>query len=87
VARYSLRIKQSAATEIEAVARKSDLRRIVERIYALGDDPRPTGCEKLAGYTNRYRVRQGTHRIVYSVDDDVGAVDIVKIGRRREVYR
>ena len=87
MARYSLRIKQSAATEIEAVARKSDRRRIVERIYALGDDLRPTGCEKLAGYTNRYRVRQGTHRIVYSVDDDVRAVDIVKIGRRREVYR
>jgi len=87
VARYSLSVKQSAAKEIEAIARKSDRRRIVERIYALGDDPRPTGYEKLAGYRNRYRVRQGTYRIVDSVDDDVRAVEIVKVGHRREVYR
>lgn len=87
MARYSLRIKQSAAKELEAVSRKSDRQRIVQRIQALGDNPRPTGSEKLAGYNDRYRIRQGTYRVVYSVDDDSRAVEVVRIGHRREVYR
>ena len=87
MARYSLRIKRSAAKELEAVSRKSDRQRIVHRIEALAGDPRPSGSEKLAGYNDRYRIRQGTYRVVYSVDDDSRVVEVVRIGHRREVYR
>ncbi len=48
--------------------------------------PRPTGCEKLSDQ-ERYRIRQGDYRIVYSVDDERKRIDVVKIGHRREVYR
>lgn len=47
---------------------------------------RPGGCEKLSG-GDRYRVRQGDYRIVYSVDDPQQIVRAVKIGHRSEVYR
>ena len=87
MARYSLRIKQSAAKELEAVSRKSDRQRMVHRIQALGSNPRPPGSDKLAGYNDRYRIRQGTYRVVYSVDDDSRVVEVVRIGHRREVYR
>jgi mRNA interferase RelE/StbE len=87
VARYSLRIKQSAAKELEAVSRKSDRQRIVQRIQALAGNPRPAGSEKLAGYADRYRIRQGTYRVVYAIDDDCRVVEVVRIGHRREVYR
>jgi mRNA interferase RelE/StbE len=83
---YELFIKPSAAKELEAVGRKSDRTRIVEKIYILKDDPRPQGCEKLTGQ-DRYRVRQGQFRILYAVDDDERAVTVVKIGHRRDVYR
>ncbi|MEN6560586.1 MAG: type II toxin-antitoxin system RelE/ParE family toxin [Acidobacteriota bacterium] len=52
----------------------------------MASQPRPNGCEKLSGQ-ERYRVRQGDHRIVYSGDDDGRVVEIVKIGRRGDVYR
>lgn len=50
-------------------------------------DARPRGSEKLAGYEDRYRVRQGNYRIVYLVDDDASVITIYKIGHRKDVYR
>jgi len=82
---YSLGIKKSAERELRALP-KQDVRRIAERIRGLAHNPRPPGNEKLSGQ-ERYRIRQGDYRIVYAVDDEGHAVEIVKIGHRREVYR
>ena len=84
---YRLLLKPSAAKEIEAVNAKADRRRLVELIAALGANPRPHGSEKLAGYDDRYRVRQGNYRIVYLIDDVRRDVTIFKVGHRRDVYR
>ena len=84
---YSLRIKTSAGRELEDVGSKRDRDRVVSRIKALASDPRPNGCEKLAGAANAWRVRQGDYRILFTVDDEARVVDVFKIGHRREVYR
>jgi mRNA interferase RelE/StbE len=83
--RYSVLIKKSAGREIEELP-KADLVKVLARIEALADDPRPPGSEKLAGL-ELYRVRQGQYRIIYSIEDDVLTVWVVKVGHRREVYR
>jgi mRNA interferase RelE/StbE len=85
VASYELLIKPSAVKELEDLCRK-DRRRIVARIQDLGEEPRPRGCQKLTGQ-DRYRLRQGDHRILFEVDDDADTVTIIKIGHRRDVYR
>lgn len=85
--RYSVQIKPSAVKEIEAVDLKKTRQRIVERIQALADNPRPPGCEKLSGYRDRYRLREGQYRIVYSIEDKELLVYVVKVGDRKEVYR
>ena len=82
---YELRIKPSAVKELSALRKQGRLR-IVDRIQALSDDPRPRGCEKLTGGA-RYRVRQGPFRVLYEVDDEDRVVTVVKIGHRRDVYR
>lgn len=87
MAAYRILIKASAGRELERLGTKSDRARIVERIQALADDPRPHGYEKLAGYSDRFRIRQGNYRIVYLVDDQRHAVTIFKIGDRKDVYR
>jgi mRNA interferase RelE/StbE len=87
VERYRVLIAASAAKELERVDRKSDRSRIVAAIRGLSEDPRAPASEKLAGGKNRYRVRAGDFRIVYSVDDSEKVVDVVKIGHRREVHR
>lgn len=86
MANYRLLIKPSAAKEIEASPKKDRLR-IIKRIQSLSSDPRPPGCEKLSGYDDKYRVRQGAYRIVYSISDMELVVSVVKVGHRREVYR
>ena len=87
MANYRLLVKSSAAKEIENVGSKMDRRRIVARIGGLATEPRPKGVEKLAGYDDRYRVRQGNYRIVYSIDDSRLEVTVFKVGHRRDVYR
>ena len=54
---------------------------------ALADDPRPTGCKKLAGRTNHYRVRVGDWRISYAVYDDRLLILVVEIAKRGDAYR
>jgi mRNA interferase RelE/StbE len=70
---------------IEKIPKKS-LQQIIRRITALAVDPRPPGCEKLTGQ-ERYRIRQGTYRIIYAIRDDELTVWVVKIGQRKDVYR
>ncbi len=87
MAGYRLSIKRSAGRELEGVGSRAHRERIVTRICALAATPRPHGCEKLAGYHDRYRIRQGDYRIVYLIDDHRQEIAIFKIGHRREVYR
>jgi len=87
VAKYRLLLKTSAGKEIKKVGAKSDRRRIVEKIASLAGNPRSEGAEKLAGYDDRYRVRQGDYRIVYLIDDKALTVTIYKVGHRKDIYR
>ena len=82
---YKLLIKPSAARQIEAVP-KADRLRIIRKIQALSDQPRPRGSEKLSA-EEKYRVRQGPYRIIHSISDAEKTVLIVKVSHRREVYR
>lgn len=86
MARFEVLVKRSAVKEIESISRKRDRQRVVDRIRQLADDPRPPGCRKLSG-RDRYRLRQGSYRIVYAIEDEKLIVYVVKVGHRRDVYR
>jgi mRNA interferase RelE/StbE len=77
VAFYKILIKPSAVKELEALPKKQR-QSIMRRIQSLGAEPRPHGCEKLSG-ADKYRVRQGNYRVVYSIDDQGQILLIVKI--------
>jgi len=83
---YRIEIKRSAQKEIRALPRKKDRQRIIDRIAALADDPRPRDCRKLAE-GEAYRIRQGDYRIIYTIEDDLLIVEVVKVAHRREAYR
>jgi mRNA interferase RelE/StbE len=85
MAGYKLFFKMSVQKDLNAIP-KEDLRRILKRIEGLAEDPRPAGCEKLTGQ-ERYRLRQGRYRILYSIQDDELTVWVVKVGHRKDIYR
>ncbi len=87
MAGYRVLIKSSAGRELERLGSKADRTRLVDRILALADDPRPRGCEKLAGYSDRFRIRQGNYRVVYLVNDQLREVTVFKVGDRKDIYR
>ncbi len=85
MANYELVFKKSVAKDLRDFPNQ-DVERIMQRIQALAEDPRPAGCEKLSTQ-ERYRIRQGSYRIVYEIEDRRLVVMIVRIGHRRDVYR
>jgi len=85
VANYKVFIKPSAVKEIESLPKK-DRARVIQKIKGLAAEPRPQGCEKLTG-EDKYRIRQGIYRIVYSITDKELIVIVVIVGHRRDLYR
>jgi mRNA interferase RelE/StbE len=84
MAEYKIFFSRSAVKDLDPIPKK-DLQRIMERVRLLQKDPRSPGCEKLSSQ-ERYRIRQGNYRIVYSVQDDQLTIHIVKIAHRSDVY-
>jgi mRNA interferase RelE/StbE len=85
VANYSVVIKSSAQKELDALD-DAVFGRIDRKILALAENPRPTGCKKLKGYKDQWRIRIGDWRVVYVIDDSAKRVSITRVAHRREVY-
>jgi mRNA interferase RelE/StbE len=82
---YRIGFRTSAEKELRKLP-AADLPRLIERISALAGNPQPQGSQNLSA-KEKYWIRQGDYRIVYSVDDREKAVLIVKIGHRKDIYR
>ena len=82
---YSVQVKPSARKELEGLP-DNVLVRVVQKLESLGHAPRPTGCKKLKGYKDQWRVRVGDWRVVYLIDDATKLISITRIAHRREVY-
>jgi len=82
---YRIIVKQSVAKDLKRVPKK-DVERILSAIQSLATNPRPAQSKKLSGQ-EKYRLRQGNYRILYSIEDGNLVICVIKIGNRRDVYR
>lgn len=83
---YSITFARSARKELEALGRPL-VARVLSRIEALGKNPRPSGCRKLVGQGNLWRIRVGDYRVIYEIDDGLQTVDVSAIRHRGDAYR
>ena len=83
---YSILLAPSAERQLKALAGPIQ-KRIVKRLHTLTANPRPQGVKKLAGEDDLYRIREGDHRIIYTIRNKKLIVFAVKIGARKEIYR
>jgi mRNA interferase RelE/StbE len=86
VREYTIVFARSARKELQALDR-TVAGRVLKRIEALTREPRPSGCKKLEGADNLWRIRIGDWRVVYAVDDTRTLVEVSVIRHRREAYR
>ena len=85
MAKYKITFKKSVTKDFRVIPNK-DVKKILQRIESLADNPRSEGCIKLSGQES-YRVRQGLYRIVYDIRDNVLVVNVVKVSHRSSIYK
>ncbi len=83
--RYEIVFRRSVLKDLKSIPKK-DVKRILATIESLADDPRPPQCGKLSS-EEKYRLRCGVYRILYSIEDTRLVVCIVKVGHQKDVYR
>jgi len=83
--KYNIEIKKTASKELAKLPAK-ELRFIIKKISDLANNPRPIGSKKLCNQ-QRYRIRHGNYRILYTIEDNILTVVIVKVGHRKCIYR
>ncbi len=84
--RYSIEFTPAALRDLESQPRDSQ-RRIAKKIDSLAQNPRPAGAVAIKGGAGLLRLRIGTYRVIYKVEDDRLVILVIRIGHRREVYR
>ena len=85
MSKYTVLFKKSAVKELHKLPNK-EVTRIAIVIENLSTNPRPTGCKKLKGYANLWRVRSGNYRVIYSIEDQILVVEILEIVNRQDAY-
>ena len=83
---YEVELTTSAARDLRKLER-SIQKRIIKKIEALSENPRPSGCKKLVGSDESYRIRIGDYRVVYEVKDAKLIVLVVRVRHRKEAYQ
>jgi mRNA interferase RelE/StbE len=82
---YTIAILRGAQKELADLPEDSYVR-VRDAIRALGGQPRPDGSKKLVGRAG-WRIRVGSYRVVYEIDDANRSITILHVGHRRDVYR
>ena len=82
---YSVWVLRRAQKELAQLPRDS-YNQVRDRILALADGPKPSGCRKLTGREG-WRLRVGDFRVLYEIDDESKRVTILHVGHRRDIYR
>lgn len=81
--RYRLEISEAALAQMRALAR-DQRQRIGRKLDALQTDLRGD-VKKLGGQTGKYRLRVGSYRVLFTLENDLIFVHLVK--DRKDAYR
>ena len=82
---YEVYLERSAERDMRRLS-STDFRRVTRAIRALADNPRPPGCRKIVNSARDWRIRVGTLRVIYEIDDDARQARVMQVKHRRDAY-
>jgi mRNA interferase RelE/StbE len=83
--KYEVLLSKAARKAIDKLPLKT-ANTILAHITSLSENPRPTGCKKLKGYAEAWRIRSGDYRIIYEIEDKILKILVIAVGHRKDVY-
>ena len=86
MASYKIEWKNPAKKELKKLD-KAVIPKIITAVESLQDEPHPPGHKKLQGSEHTYRIRVGDYRVVYSIENQILLIEIVKVGHRKDIYK
>ncbi len=86
MASYRIEVSATAEKQLKKLGREDRIG-VLRAVQALADEPRPSGCRKIQGYDDVYRIRIGRYRALYSIDGRRVIITVLKVAHRRDVYR
>lgn len=85
MAKYEILFRKSVTKDLRPIP-GGDVRRILNAVRSLADNPRLPQSRKLSD-DEKYRLRCGVYRVLYLIDDPRRVVFVVKVAHRKDVYR
>lgn len=82
---YEIEFKKSARKEINKLPPEV-AKEILKIIYSLATKPRPPHAKKMVGGAG-WRLRIGSYRVIYTIEDKLLIIVIIRIGHRKDIYR
>lgn len=83
---YTVELSRKAQREFEKLPMAVQ-GRLLPKIKALANDPRPPGSKALVNVENSYRIRDGDYRALYTIHDDIVLVYVFRVEHRKDAYR
>ena len=86
MALYEIFWKSSAKKELKKIDKRY-IKKILDEIKTLSQEPYPINHKKLIGSQNLFRIRINDYRVVYKVEEDKLIIEIIRVKHRKDVYR
>lgn len=86
MASYQIKWKSSANKELQRLP-KQIIGRVFRSVEQLADEPFPVGVTQLTGTDQSYRIRIGDYRVIYTVENEILRIEVIRVGHRKDVYR
>ena len=83
---YEILLERAAERDLKRLP-TSDFKRIISEVNKLADSPRPSGCRKITGSKNDWRIRVGDYRVIYEIDNNARHIKVMRIKQREDAYR
>jgi len=83
---YEIYLESSAEKDLRKLPHEQ-INNIAEKIKVLSKSPHPKGAKKLKDSNNFWRIRIGSYRVIYEVNQVSKKINIYKIKHRKDAYK